>query len=223
MTDQSTTGADVEELKRLAEAATPGPWKQTDWQSCDEPIDAGVATESGQAVAGTMQLEDATFIAAANPQAVLALIAEIARLKARLEIDPRHNYDGIDCRDVTIRELERERDHWKANHDNMVAKNALLSQRPDLPVDRIPAAKELERLRAELEEARRDDEVRQMIEAAWCAGYWDAGYTHDSAYANEKAAECATHLLSRRCLFCRAEVHGEHDEDCPQAVSQKHG
>jgi hypothetical protein len=29
--------------------------------------------------------------------------------------------------------------HWKANHDSMVEKCAFLSQRPDLPVDRIPA------------------------------------------------------------------------------------
>ena len=32
----------------------------------------------------------------------------IERLEKRLEIDPRTNYDGIDCRDATIRELERE-------------------------------------------------------------------------------------------------------------------
>jgi hypothetical protein len=41
-----------------------------------------------------------------------------------------------------------ERDHWKANHDNMVARLAIATQRPDLPVDRIPAIKELERLQA---------------------------------------------------------------------------
>lgn len=33
--------------------------------------------------------------------------------------------------------------HWKANHDNMVSRCALLSQREDLPVDRIPAYEEL--------------------------------------------------------------------------------
>lgn len=40
--------------------------------------------------------------------------------------------------------------HWKANHDNMVTKNAFLSQRPDLPVDRIPAYQELVQLRAQI-------------------------------------------------------------------------
>ena len=40
-------------------------------------------------------------------------------------------------------DMRKERDHWKANHGNMVEKCAFLSQRPDLPVDRIPAYKEL--------------------------------------------------------------------------------
>ena len=34
--------------------------------------------------------------------------AEIARLRARLEIDPRHPYDGIECRNATIKALESE-------------------------------------------------------------------------------------------------------------------
>jgi hypothetical protein len=36
--------------------------------------------------------------------------------------------------------------HWKANHAHMAARCALLSQRPDLPVDRLPAYRELVRL-----------------------------------------------------------------------------
>jgi hypothetical protein len=43
-----------------------------------------------------------------NPAAILALIAEVRALRTRLEIDPRHSYDGIDCRDETIRQLEDE-------------------------------------------------------------------------------------------------------------------
>ncbi len=31
--------------------------------------------------------------------------------------------------------------HWRSNHANMVARCAYLQQRPDLPVDRIPAFK----------------------------------------------------------------------------------
>jgi hypothetical protein len=33
----------------------------------------------------------------------LELIAEVRRLRERLEVDPRHGYDGIHCRDETIR------------------------------------------------------------------------------------------------------------------------
>lgn len=38
----------------------------------------------------------------------------------------------------------RERDEWKANHDEMVQRNAVLRQRPDLPVDRLPAIERYE-------------------------------------------------------------------------------
>jgi hypothetical protein len=38
----------------------------------------------------------------------LALMAKVEMLEKRLEINERTKYDGIDCRDATIRELERE-------------------------------------------------------------------------------------------------------------------
>ncbi len=37
-------------------------------------------------------------------------------------------------------------EHWKANHKNMTDRCALLSQRPDVPVDRIPVYREMIRL-----------------------------------------------------------------------------
>lgn len=58
---------------------------------------------------------------------------------------------GSDC--ISI--LQNEVAHWKSNHDNQVARAALLTQRPDLPVDRIPAYQEMQRLQnrvAELED-----------------------------------------------------------------------
>lgn len=39
---------------------------------------------------------------------IARLQSRINELEARLEISPEHSYDGIDCRDVTIRELEKE-------------------------------------------------------------------------------------------------------------------
>lgn len=42
-------------------------------------------------------------------------------------------------RNERIIDLEGQVNHWKSNHDNMQQKNAILRQRPDLPIDRIPA------------------------------------------------------------------------------------
>ena len=49
-----------------------------------------------------------------------------------------------------IESLKQQVNHWKANHDNMVLKNAVLSQRPDLPLDRIPACEEIDKLRGQV-------------------------------------------------------------------------
>lgn len=85
----------LDELKKLANAATHGTWIKTNWQSMDEPINAGVDSESGSHVAGTMEDHDAEYIAAANPQTVLALISELEearkdaeRLKEVLRVNP---------------------------------------------------------------------------------------------------------------------------------------
>jgi hypothetical protein len=45
--------------------------------------------------------------------------------------------------------LRAEVKHWKSNHADVVSRLAIATQRPDLPVDRIPAIKEIETLRAE--------------------------------------------------------------------------
>lgn len=46
--------------------------------------------------------------------------------------------------------LKAEVNHWKANHDNQVAKARLLMDRTDLPVERVDAYKLVESLQAEL-------------------------------------------------------------------------
>ena len=49
---------------------------------------------------------------------------EVSRLEARLEVDPRHSYDGIYCRDETIKLLEERIDNlrsgvkWRPIEDN---------------------------------------------------------------------------------------------------------
>lgn len=42
--------------------------------------------------------------------------------------------------------------HWKSNHDNMVDRCNMLAQRPDLPVDRIPAFNALAKAQAKIDE-----------------------------------------------------------------------
>ncbi len=56
---------------------------------------------------------------------------------------------------VKILSVIKDSEHWKANHADMVSRCALLSQRPDVPVDRIPAYRELIRLQEENRELKR--------------------------------------------------------------------
>lgn len=67
-------------LKKLAEAATPGPWQTT--TEADRPVGLHVNGRSllmrdSDGLACVDRREDAAFIAAANPTVVLALIALI--------------------------------------------------------------------------------------------------------------------------------------------------
>ncbi|HFH4519846.1 ead/Ea22-like family protein [Pseudomonas aeruginosa] len=86
---------DTNKLKELAERATPGPWSaaweegdDTAWSNLFPVIQAG----NGEVVIGNegfyTDLEqdkaNATFCAAANPQAILGLIDEVERLEAEL-------------------------------------------------------------------------------------------------------------------------------------------
>lgn len=67
----------TEELKRLAEAATPGPWAAAISSNMVNGVCATFETicETGK------NIDDALYIAAANPAAILALIAEIDSLR----------------------------------------------------------------------------------------------------------------------------------------------
>jgi len=67
----------TEELKRLAEAATPGPWAAAISSNMVNRVCATFETicETGK------NIDDALYIAAANPAAILTLIAEIDSLR----------------------------------------------------------------------------------------------------------------------------------------------
>jgi len=66
---------DYSELKRLAEAATPGPWQTEQAYPIVQP-----AYPSRGAICSALIWSDASFIAAANPAVVLELIAEVERI-----------------------------------------------------------------------------------------------------------------------------------------------
>ena len=86
---------DLAELRRLAEAATPGPWEAFGavdgrrgerWLGVTTDMRATEAARAGDVFAAqNCTRQDALFIAAANPAAVLALLAERDALAAAAE------------------------------------------------------------------------------------------------------------------------------------------
>lgn len=69
---------DIEQLKKLAEAATPGEWFSQDGEIISRESGSTVISDEyhGNMIA-FQNTADAAFIAAANPQTVLALIKEL--------------------------------------------------------------------------------------------------------------------------------------------------
>ena len=86
---------DVAELRRLAEAATPGPWEAFGavdgrrgerWLGVTTDMRAIESARAGDVFAAQdCTRQDALFIAAANPAAVLALLDERDALAAKVE------------------------------------------------------------------------------------------------------------------------------------------
>ena len=86
---------DVAELRRLAEAATPGPWEAFGavdgrrgerWLGVTTDMRATESARAGDVFsAQDCTRQDALFIAAANPAVVLALLAERDALAAKVE------------------------------------------------------------------------------------------------------------------------------------------
>ncbi|MBA6427038.1 hypothetical protein [Pseudomonas aeruginosa] len=108
---------DHAELRRLAKAATPGPWTlyvPEDYQGPEELPGYGVECAEGRAIVwGALEPEtgcqfdrDAEFIAAANPQAILGLIAQIEGLERLIN--------------GRWREIEEDRDRLKAENEALL-------------------------------------------------------------------------------------------------------
>lgn len=119
---------DLTKLKELAERATPG--RNFDRlpsaggglkYTCtgdDDSLVLRVDHKNGKfGFIGPKGEEDEAFFLACTPQAVIELIAEVERLRNRLEIDERTPYDGIACRDETIKGLDEKCDRLKAENE----------------------------------------------------------------------------------------------------------
>lgn len=109
--------SDYSELKRLAEAATPGPW-QTE---LEYPIIQPAYPARGS-IASALIWQDANFISAANPAAVLDLISDNERLKVHL----REQKDAKLGLSWAIGEIMGECDQLKAEVERLNSDNASL-------------------------------------------------------------------------------------------------
>ncbi|RTY63426.1 hypothetical protein [Pseudomonas veronii] len=97
---------DNTELKRLAEALIAA-------------TDVYMADECNDYLATNWAAADDAYQQATLPETVLALISENERLKNRLEVDPRHDYDGISTRDATVKVLDEQVDQLKADNERL--------------------------------------------------------------------------------------------------------
>lgn len=86
--------------------------------------------------------------------AITNLIADLEEAKEQLASPFMDGYEAAkeEYRPQIIA-AEADRDHWRANHDNVVAKLRLFTQREDLPVDRLPAYEHVLELEKKLAEA----------------------------------------------------------------------
>jgi hypothetical protein len=102
---------DYLKLKELAEKATKGPWGYDGSYVCPARTEDGTTyVESWRSIADCAQPENTKFIAAANPAAVLALIAENDRLSL-------HSH----CHLLRAQTVEVERDQLKAELEKVKA------------------------------------------------------------------------------------------------------
>ncbi len=122
--------ADHAELRRLAKAATPGPWE---YQAPLKILAADRTSIVLIALSHASYREDeanSRLIAAANPKTILALLDEIDGLRSRLEIDERTPHDGIACRDETIKVLDEKCDRLKVENERLLDELSACTEHP---------------------------------------------------------------------------------------------
>lgn len=105
---------DIQKLKALAEAAPAGPWYPPDEYSHKGMVfDCDLGSLLSYESIDTERDACVTYVAAANPAAVLELIAEIERLKWKLDEES----DRVEIATDLQRKAMNGRDHAKAENE----------------------------------------------------------------------------------------------------------
>ena len=152
--------SDYSKLQELAEKATPGPWDRSDGNEVsvsyegDEAYweweNAGPAQLHGS---GEQPIADADFVAAANPATVLALLAEIKRLRTA-EGDAMTYKAGMENVAQQRDQIRAERDQLFGNSEQLKAENeALRSQVTRLAAECVREADKVVQAEADCAEA----------------------------------------------------------------------
>lgn len=171
MTDWTTarvTPETLAELRRLAEAATPGPWEAFGavdgrrgerWLGVTTDMRAIESARAGDVFAAqNCTRQDALFIAAANPAAVLALLdaaAERDRLAGLLD-EPRRSGCAVEIAGVRIAPCDE-----RGQTADMRERDALLDRLAHMREARDAARAEVKRLTALVEAVREYAAARQ--------------------------------------------------------------
>lgn len=170
---------DYSELKMLAEAATPGPWAYDGSYVCPARTEDGTTyVELWRSIADCHQPENTKFIAAANPAAVLALIAEVEGLRAQ------HGRDSAE-----LRSLCQARDDARKERDQLKAEVERLNEEYDkawrhdlndknnfqvLAADVISLSKDAARYRSIKKDAISDGSLIERLDCSVRPSEWDS-------------------------------------------------
>ncbi len=144
------TDDDIKRLKRLAEQATPGPWrvnmKGHSYHEVARVNDLEIAPPNS--VDLSHWTVDAAYIAAASPDVVLALLDEIERLRAAIDVISIDRQSFADFNARPDRSIDPGDATILREYDDVLAQlHAALD-------DHASMAQEIERLRAALAESR---------------------------------------------------------------------
>lgn len=91
-------------------------------------------------------------------------------------------------------EQQKNIDHWKTVHQNMVDRARFLHERTDLPVERIRAWEEMGRLQAEVKRLR----LAIKAEADYCQGWADQYKGEDRGLRHQERADRLMAYLERK-------------------------